>query len=116
MNEIIRYPAEFIRLQRIGRLQGDDYWQTILEPHEILSMERVSFKQGVYFLYLKGSLQYIGTSSCMAMRFRDHRSAKKIEFDDTRCIAVPIAGWREALEAAYIERYPTPFNKAGRVR
>lgn len=105
-------PAEWLQ----GKVGGGEFKY---DPDRLLQLDRIrqlhntSTEGGVYFLLLEGSLQYIGTSRCVFVRFEQHVKEARIPFDETRCLMVPDKSWREALEIAYITKYSPPYNRTG---
>jgi hypothetical protein len=75
---------------------------------------------GIYFLWLAGRLQYIGTSVGMLRRTNEHLlsattrgpGGELIPYTRATMLLVPDPV-RYELEALYIRRYAPPFNRAG---
>lgn len=68
---------------------------------------------GVYFLFDRNSLVYIGQSTHVELRIADHRRRRAI-FSWTHSVVIPCENQIQALrlEAAYIRRYYPKGNKA----
>lgn len=59
---------------------------------------------GIYFLWNKAELNYIGSSLNVRSRVAQHTRAKKIAFTQARYLPIPFP-WHLSVEAAYIDRY-----------
>ena len=70
---------------------------------------------GIYFLFDRDSLRYIGHSSNIKRRVQFHREEKRIPFDAWTAIATP-HDLLEIVEAAYILRYQPFFNRGPQKR
>lgn len=100
----------------------------------ILSLDKLrklpecdDFDAGVYFLWLKDDLQYIGKSTqiCYRLQLQEqgnrYGGIKHIPFDRHTCIVVESGRLRspglddklQPLERAYIAHYQPPFNFLG---
>jgi hypothetical protein len=85
------------------------------------------YDAGVYFLWLKDELQYIGKSTqiCYRLQLQEqanrHGGIKRIPFDRHTCIVVESDRIRsgrldeklQPLERAYIAHYQPPYNFIG---
>jgi hypothetical protein len=65
---------------------------------------------GIYFLNLEGSIQYIGQSSDVHARIREHTRGKRIKFDRAVWIERDVTDL-DYLEAAYIKQCRPPLNR-----
>lgn len=69
----------------------------------------------VYFLLRDGALQYIGQTSRLSRRLRDHFAANQFAFNETRVLACQ-PDELDLLEAAYIWFFRPPHNRGLRGR
>lgn len=74
---------------------------------------------GIYFLFLRWALVYVGQSVNVPSRLNSHRWAslgkgagKPIPFNKVAVIEVP-RYWLDEIEGHYIETYRPPFNVRG---
>jgi hypothetical protein len=67
---------------------------------------------GVYFLFLRWALTYVGQSNNIAARLRAHHKGRQIPFNKFFAIGIPVF-WLDKAEAFYIERDRPPFNIKG---
>ncbi len=68
--------------------------------------------QGIYFLFHKGKLIYIGKSKDAISRIYQHREQKRFSFDSY--VIYPFPGPTEMLELAellYIDKFKPVFNR-----
>jgi hypothetical protein len=74
----------------------------------VLDASTYALPSGVYFLYLKGALQYIGQSAEPSNRLVNHRKAGKV-FD--RVFLLPVPSFMLArVEGAMIRKFRPPLN------
>lgn len=78
-----------------------------------------SWKCGVYFLFLRWALIYVGQSVGLSARLNAHRFAsmgvgagKRMPFNKVAMIEVP-RHWLDEVENHYIATYKPPFNIRG---
>ena len=67
---------------------------------------------GVYFLYYKKKLVYVGVSYNIAVRLNQHQNSKKI-WDEVRYIIEPDYYKAIVIENYYLDKYNPHFNIAG---
>jgi hypothetical protein len=105
----------------------------VLPLEKLLELPETANAAGIYFLWLKGQIQYVGKSMEIGNRLNSHHWAaayawcspgskrKVIPHDKTSCIVVA-TGWHyprelndrlRPLERAYIAQYQPPFNFLG---
>jgi hypothetical protein len=70
---------------------------------------------GIYFLIFEGSIQYIGQSSDVHARIKEHTRAKRVKFDRAVWIECDVADL-DYLEASYIKQCRPPLNRGIRGR
>lgn len=66
---------------------------------------------GVYFLFLSGRLQYVGSSRNVHVRLTNHKRAREIIWDKYALIECDNAVQALRLEHAYIKKLCPPMNK-----
>jgi len=64
---------------------------------------------GVYFLYLKGELRYIGSSKNIHFRIYQHTDNSKFEWDEFKYVKCNVSKMRE-LERRFIDHFDPPYN------
>lgn len=84
---------------------------------DIRALPEPSAAPGVYFLWCAADLVYIGRSNCATRRIKQHRWAKRMQFDTvTFQECKPGRHLRqelEAIELTYINLYRPKFNVGG---
>lgn len=86
----------------------------LLDLQAILSLPEIggrACRPGVYFLFLDGALQYVGSSGNVRYRVLRHEADQVFTFDHARYL--PVAWpWHLAVEGLYIQQYKPPQNTA----
>lgn len=78
----------------------------------ILKFRRIDLgacRPGVYFLFLEGQMQYIGSSIDVRARVTTHQEERRIRFDFATYLPTP-SPWHLAIEALYIAYHRPPHN------
>lgn len=65
---------------------------------------------GIYFLYLKGEVVYIGQALNIMTRINTHLHEKKKEFDSVSWVSVPVELLTK-IEIKYIQEHDPKYNK-----
>lgn len=92
----IGYPLEPLRLIRARRA-----------PYGVKLPERC----GVYFLFLRWALVYVGRTCRPNVRLRQHRDGRAIPFTHVAFVITPML-WHDEIEGEYIRLLRPPFNFA----
>jgi GIY-YIG catalytic domain len=80
----------------------------LLSTDELLALP--SAWAGIYFLIFEGAIQYVGQSSDVHARIKDHVRGKRIKFDRAVWIECDVTDF-DYLEAAYIKQCKPPLNR-----
>lgn len=134
--EKAKHTVEVKRHKRVGMCEDCHAEATsfdVLELDQIKALNTDDDCSGVYFLWDRDVLQYIGQSMCIGNRINDHSRAynygtlrssptKQIKFDKVTCLPIndkpyldakqldKVRNWMLIRERAYIEKYRPPFN------
>lgn len=74
----------------------------------LIDTDRTHLPSGVYFLYFRGTLQYVGQSIAPAARLHQHRQVGRV-FDRAFVLPVP-QSMLDQVEGALIRRFRPPLN------
>jgi hypothetical protein len=129
-------------IKQVARLDGETWVEhmkrenaaiEVLPLEKLLALPEEAHAAGIYFLWQKDQLQYVGKSKEIGNRLNTHHWAliygwctphskrKEIPHDRATCLVVA-SGWRlsrevdlrlRPLERAYIAHYQPPFNFIG---
>lgn len=119
----LRYKHPRVILPITARVKKDaDVWippeLPLLTLDELLELSAIggnARRPGVYFLFMREQLNYIGSSLNVRGRVCGHDLYREVEFNKATYLPIPWP-WYLAVEALYIQRYRPGMNSTYRDR